>query len=393
MARSWSTCSHSTFSSPLMPHRVATSERCGKVRVGRRLGRLGPLVLAPCGPVGVARYRDGRIVGPARPPAVGCTRTLLQHEVASVELAHEIANGTPCRAAPFRPGRALRMIRLQSDGAVLEIDPVRGGRLASLRIDGRELLVTPPDAEDRSIFWGSFPMAPWAGRIDGTALDWEGAHYDLPPGDGRNAIHGVVYDREWTVEHAGEAEAVLSCALGAGGWPLGGSVRQRIRLAPDGLVAAAEVEAERSMPAVIGWHPWLLRGPGDARVRVEAAATLETEELIPTGRRVAVDDITDLRDGPVLGTRLLDHVYPDPVPPAIVEWPDLELQIGFAAPITTLVVHSRPTAFCVEPQTAWPNAPALAAAGVPGTGLKVLRPGECLHAEMTWSWRATPRRG
>ena len=198
------------------------------------------------------------------------------------------------------------MIRLQSDGAVLEIDPVRGGRLASLRIDGRELLVTPPDAENRSIFWGSFPMAPWAGRIDGAALDWEGAHYDLPP---------------------------------------------------------------------------------------EAAATLETEELIPTGRRVAVDDITDLRDGPVLGTRLLDHVYPDPVPPAIVEWPDLELQIGFAAPITTLVVHSRPTAFCVEPQTAWPNAPALAAAGVPGTGLKVLRPGECLHAEMTWSWRATARRG
>jgi aldose 1-epimerase len=278
------------------------------------------------------------------------------------------------------------MIRLASGSAVLEIDAARGGRFASLRIDGREILVTPPDEEDRSMLWGSFPMVPWAGRIGRAAIDWEGAHYDLPAFDGHHAIHGVAYDHAWAVERVEADEAALSCALGPAGWPLGGNVRQHVRLAPDRLVVIAEVEAERSMPAIIGWHPWFLRGPEDARVRVDASSTLETAGLIPTGRRLAVDAVTDLRAGPLLGDRQLDHVYPDPASPAVIDWPDLQLRIGFASPISTLVVHTRPHAFCVEPQTAWPNAPALAAAGIENTGLVSLEAGGCLRAEMTWSW-------
>src|SRR2546430_1868252 len=83
------------------------------------------------------------------------------------------------------------------------------------------------------------------GRIRRAATLGEGLRLGPPPRDGRKARPGGRYGPEWTVEDGGEAGAVLSCALGAGGWPLGGSVRQRIRLAPAGLVVAAEVEAER----------------------------------------------------------------------------------------------------------------------------------------------------
>jgi galactose mutarotase-like enzyme len=80
-------------------------------------------------------------------------------------------------------------------------------------------------------------------------------------------------------------------------------------------------------------------------------------------------------------------VYVDVVPPAVVRWSALELAIWFGGPLSVVVIHTPPSAFCVEPQTAWPNAIRLAAAGVAGTGLVRLEPGERLRASSTWRWR------
>lgn len=123
------------------------------------------------------------------------------------------------------------------------------------------------------------------------------------------------------------------------------------------------------------------------RLSVRADEVLETVDLIPTGRRLPVGGPADLRTGPFIGDRRLDHVYVDPASPAVVRWPDLELLVEFAPPLRTLVVHSRPGAVCVEPQTAWPNAPALVSAGVSGTGLAILGAGERLRSTMTLRWR------
>src|SRR5207342_2659303 len=68
-------------------------------------------------------------------------------------------------------------IDLASGDASLTVDVERGGRLRSLRIAGEELLVQPDDPTDRSIRWGSFPMAPWAGRLRDAILDWEGERH------------------------------------------------------------------------------------------------------------------------------------------------------------------------------------------------------------------------
>src|SRR4029077_5743701 len=107
-----------------------------------------------------------------------------------------------------------------------------------------ELLVQPDDPADRSIRWGSFPMAPWAGRLRDGILDWEGERHQLRRTLGRHGIHGVVFDRPWVVEGANATDVELSCALGPAGWPLGGIVRQRIRLRPDGVRLEAEIVAE-----------------------------------------------------------------------------------------------------------------------------------------------------
>lgn len=280
------------------------------------------------------------------------------------------------------------MLELRVDGASIVIDTERGGRLASLVINGQQLLVAPVRATDRSIYWGSFLMAPWAGRIGNAILEFDGRRHVLPTRDGPHALHGVVVDRRWSVERASTSEAVVSCPLADGSWPFDGLVRQRFELSADAFVQTAEIEAAQRMPVTLGWHPWFVRGGGPSpRITVNAEEVLETEALIPTGHRVLVNELTDLRSGPEIEGRVLDHVYVHPNSPAVIRWPTLELRAELEPPIGCVVVHTRKDAFCVEPQTGWPNAAVLAQRGVPGTGLTVLEPGGTLRATVTWRWR------
>ena len=154
------------------------------------------------------------------------------------------------------------MIELRNGASVAAIDAERGGRLASLVVDGRELIVGPPDDADRTILWGSFLMAPWCGRIEGGVLEWDGRTHQLPVTHEGNAIHGVLWDRAWTVEAAGDDMAVISARFEPGGWPFAGLARQLFELRDGELVTSAELLAEEPMPAALGWHPWFHRTDG-----------------------------------------------------------------------------------------------------------------------------------
>ena len=132
----------------------------------------------------------------------------------------------------------------------------------------------------------------------------------------------------------GPTTARLEIELGPAGWPFGGLVRQEIAVSAVAIELTAEVVAgDQAMPVSLGWHPWFTRSSrGDSSLRVPAAETLETEpDLIPTGRRVLVDNETDLREGPLLAGRRLDHTYVDvggPVDPRAAGSADRDLGIG-----------------------------------------------------------------
>jgi len=268
-----------------------------------------------------------------------------------------------------------------ADGTTVLVDIEHGGRLASLVIGGRERLLGAAGAAPGSIRWGSFLMAPWPGRLAGGRLQWAGRTWQLERTHGRHAIHGLVHDRRWTVTEATDADISLEIELGTVGWPFGGRVRQRIALEPGGLTLDAEIEADEPMPAALGWHPWFVRGGTDPRVTVVADRVLELAAMIPTGETIAVAGRTDLRDGPRLGRRRLDDAYIGARSPAVIAWPDLELRLEFGPPLTTVVVHTPAHGFCVEPQTAWPNA--LGVEGDPGLrGAVELDAGETLRARL-----------
>lgn len=279
------------------------------------------------------------------------------------------------------------MLELVAGAARAVIDLARGGRLASLIAGGAERLVTGGDRPLLDTLWGCFVMAPWVGRLEDGVLPWGGEDYRVPRNHGRHAIHGVAFDVPWELEERTESFARLALAFDDR-WPLGGRVVHTIGLRADRLRFALEVAAGAAgMPAAVGWHPWFDGPERPARVRLVADGVLETDDdLVPTGRTRAIEGDVDLSAGPVVGDRRLDHVYVGARGPALVEWADLRLIIDLRPPLTTAVVYTPADAVCVEPVTAWPNAPVLAARGVAGTGLVGLGPGERFVADMEWTW-------
>lgn len=277
------------------------------------------------------------------------------------------------------------MLVLRAADVQAEIAPDVGGRLASLTVGGRELLLGPAGRDDEPIGWGCFLMAPWPGRLENARFDWRGRTIQLPRTFGRNAIHGLVWNRPWTVDRQAVSRATLSCALPPE-WPMGGLVRQVYELTSRSLTFTASVTAGDAMPAALGWHPWFARRDGDVAVRVDARAVLETQRLLPTGALVPATGRLDLRDGPLLGRRRLDHAYPAVTSPASIAWPDLRLALTFEPAPGVVVVHTPPTGVCVEPQTAAPNALALPPASARTAGVRFLAAGETLTASLNIRW-------
>jgi aldose 1-epimerase len=290
------------------------------------------------------------------------------------------------------------MVELTCDGVVVQIDPTDGGRIVSLLIRGEERILARSRARATTppIYWGCYPMVPWAGRLaDGRIPTADGEvrlEANLPPA----AIHGLGFDLPWTILDQSDTIATMSCELRGRGWPFGGEARQTVRLGPASLALELEVGGyTRAGPAGLGWHPWFTRPrTGDLELRVDARAVLVLDaDQIPTGEVREVTAREDLRSGPPLGDRRLDHIYVRATGPAVLRWPDLELRIEYDQALNTVVVHTPAEAICVEPQTMWPNAPVLAARGVKDTGLRTLAPGERLRAHERWTWvpRDAPR--
>ena len=288
------------------------------------------------------------------------------------------------------------IVELAQRDAVLQIDPTDGGRIVSLVIAGAERIVPKARARQETppIFWGSFPMAPWAGRLARGRIPIPSGDVRLEPNLGRSAIHGLVFDKPWDIIGRTASAVTMTCDLRGQGWPFGGRATQRLTFRPDGLDLALEVGGyTRLGPAGIGWHPWFARpATGDLALTVDASEVLVTDtDLVPTGEVRHVTAVEDLRGGPPLGDRRLDHVYVRVSGPAIVRWPDLELRISADDSARTVVVHTPPEGICVEHQTIWPNAPLLAAAGIRETGMRMLEPGESLMATARWTWIARSR--
>jgi len=259
-------------------------------------------------------------------------------------------------------GSEERVLRA-GDEIELRVDAAAGARISSLRIRGEELLVT---RTADPLAWGSYPMAPFAGRLrDGRFL--YGAHrHSLPLNMPPHAIHGTVFTRPW--EWIGDN--MLETDLGAD-WPWPGRVEQRFRVEADCIAVSLAIHAaDHPFPASAGFHPWFRRQLG-------RGAPLQLD--VAPGYRYACDD-TGIPTGELLppGEGPWDDTFTGFSHNPAIEWPGV-LRLELASEHAHWVIYDRPAhAVCVEPLTAPPNALNGAA--------HLVRPGHPLRLTMTLRW-------
>ncbi len=244
--------------------------------------------------------------------------------------------------APLAPGP---LVTIADGPLTVEIAPEAGGRIAQIVCDGIEQLVGHGDATSATIAWGSYPMAPWAGRIRHGRFGFQGRRYRLPPNLGTHAIHGVAFALPWQVDARVARRVDLSLALPEDKrWPFGGICRQRIEVGDRRLRMTLSVTAgARAMPVTIGWHPWL---PKPDRI-----------EFSPTAMYP--------RDADGIATRPLARPSPGPWDDCFVnQEPVLLHRAGQCLRLTSdcrhwVVYDETGYATCIEPQSGPPDGPNL----------------------------------
>lgn len=266
-------------------------------------------------------------------------------------------------------------ISLTSGDTVAVVDPAAGGRVSSLVIGGRELLVQ----HGADIFhWGSFPMAPWVGRVRRGRFEFDGHVVQLPINATPHSLHGLVTDRVWTVLDRDGHSVSLSVELGqdpADPWPWPCRVTQRISLTENRMDFQLGIAAEQTMPADIGWHPWFSR-------ELRTGPTSVAGELEVSAAQIYLNDAEGLPHG---------ELGPPPPPPwdycfvgleqaPRLRWPGI-LELTVDSECDHWVLYDpEPAGICVEPWTGPPNS-------LNGPGHRIVTPDQPLEATMSWTWR------
>jgi len=258
------------------------------------------------------------------------------------------------------------------------IDLAAGARIRQITVadeaDAVDLLAATDGHEPFSTGWGSFPMAPWAGRLRNGRFRFfrRDVGLDLNHADGagtgggpidppraapvgpisgddlrRHAIHGTTFARRWNVVEATADSVEVTCRLdGALGWDFPGVARQVITVSPERIDLNLSVEADGGavFPAAIGWHPWFAKPD---RLVAHPIAMFEQDGIgLPTGRLVAPTE-------PPWDDCFVNHA---PV--------ELHYDRRLAAVVTVSssdcdywVLYDKPEhATCVEPQSGPPDA-------------------------------------
>ncbi len=274
-------------------------------------------------------------------------------------------------------------MKIERGDWALSLRPDLGASITLLTWRGREVLRPAPDDIDSPLAASSFPLAPYANRVDSGVFAFEGRAVRLPatPGFAPHALHGVGWRAPWNVlrVHGGTVDLVLAAEAGPE-WPWAWTASHRLTLSEDGLEMSLTIANEDAapMPAGLGLHPYFAVEPA-TRLQLSAPKVWLTDAREIPERLAAAGELIDWSEAAAVAEApFVDHAYADWNGRAAL------LHDGWRVDVTASpnarwaqVYAPRGEAFvCVEPVTHRPdahNAPA-----GEDSGLTVLAPGGLL---------------
>lgn len=279
-------------------------------------------------------------------------------------------------------------VRLSAGTAEAVLLPGLGAAVASLTVDGQDLLVPRTDDMPGPLGAGSFALVPWANRIAGGDFRFGGrerqVRLNFHPES--NALHGVGWLSTWTVTEEEDASATLVHRHAADGdWPFAYEAVQRFALDADGLSTTLAVTntGEEAMPVSLGFHPYLPAPEGSTLTAAVRDVWLTDQKLIPD-EKVPAARLADPTSGPEIGTLpFVDNCFTGWSGEAVLAAPGLPaIRVSAPAPAGFVHIYAPGEAFvCAEPVTAMPDAVNRAEAA-DETGLRILAPGERMEIAM-----------
>ncbi|MCX5568909.1 aldose 1-epimerase [Kaistia nematophila] len=278
------------------------------------------------------------------------------------------------------------MIELAAGDLTLVLAPEIGGSIAAFRKGGIDVMraLTPERAAKGDVLGvASFPMLPYANRIDGNRFTFEGVTYRFEANNGaeRFNVHGTGWHSAWEAERLSDTTVEMTLERRVAGEPYQYRATQRFELSAEGLTLSTTLEniGPVRMPFGFGHHPWFDR---DADVELTFAARnfwLEAPDGV-AGSRITTPPELDFSNGAGLPPHWRNNDYSGWDGRATLRFPKRGVTLVIEAdPIfENLMLYADPkqSFFCLEPQTNVPCAANKFETGEEGLGLVVLAPGE-----------------
>lgn len=292
-------------------------------------------------------------------------------------------------------------VRLVAGDAVVEIAPPVGGALASFSLAGADVLRPTPDdarADGNVRSFACYPLVPYSNRIANARLAFDGREHALARnfGDSPHSIHGVGWQRAWSVAWASDSHAQLVLDHDAHGdtatsWPWPFRATQTFALAPSARGARLSMRLAigntggRAFPFGLGWHPFFPKAP-DTTLAFAATRVWQNDAAQLPVRRTVVPDAWRFDPPRPLGDVELDHVFEPSTGTATIGWPSRGLEVAIDADraLDRRVVFVPPGRdyLAFEPVSHMTDAFNRAARGEPDTGTRILPPGAAFSCTM-----------
>ena len=262
----------------------------------------------------------------------------------------------------------------------LALRPDLGGAIAGLWLgDTPVLRSTEPGDLTGARLSGCYPLAPYSNRLGYRHFRWQGHEHTTQANfdDNPHSVHGVAWQRPWSVVSSGPSEAELAYSHAADAhWPFAFDLRQRFVLTPDALEVhlALTNRADTPQPVGLGWHPYFPKRHR-SRLHVELSERWDNDGSgLPTRRvpQPGIDsDIAHLA---------FDNCFEGWKGPARIRDEKLSLRLTSSLPYLVVFTPDTKPYYCVEPVSHVSNA--LHMSDPAAHGLRALAPGATFDAWM-----------